>query len=192
MKKYLLDNLIIQLGSISRIAAIENANRTEQAIKNLIDMIRYKFGRQEQILRLKDEIEAANNFIEIFKIRFGDILQYDMDIEESCLDLYIPHYTIMTFVENCIYHAFENKEGIKKITSRIYKLNHQLVIKIHDNGIGCYSNEYVEDKTCNKEYGTITSTFDRLCNYYKVQDILKIKSSERKGTLVVINLPLLQ
>lgn len=207
MKRHFLENLILELNCISRVAAMENAHQSQKLIKWLIDNIRYKTGREGQILKVKEELEAADNLFKMFKIRFGDAFEYNIDVDPISLDVYIPHYTLMAFVENCLYHAFENKEGLWQVKIDIHRLENNLLITIKDNGIGFECENVMHLDVHTREYGTIPSTIYRLIDYYQVeprissgqenvsrstlnQNIVSISSSSGIGTSVVIKIPL--
>lgn len=190
MKKYFIDNLISQLNCISRISALENAPKAQKLTKQIINNIKYKTGRQGQIIKLNEEINAVQNLIEIFKFRFGDIIKASISIDKEYYDVYIPHYTLMTFVENSFYHAFENKEGCWEVRVESKDADSHLRIMISDNGSGFNPDEYVNSNSpAVEEYGTINSTRQVLNRYYKCENIVQIMSSNGQGTRVILNLP---
>jgi sensor histidine kinase YesM len=190
VKKHLIDNLILQLNCISLVAAKEDALQTQKLIKQLIDTIRYKNGRKDQILKIKEELSIVENFLQIFKTRLGDVLVYDIEIDEPCLDFYIPHYTIMAFAENCLYHAFENKEGRWEISITGKKSNNHLEMVIKDNGKGFDTSKYMSASLFSTDYGTIGSTISRLERYYKAEAVTHIESRQELGTSVFIRIPI--
>jgi LytS/YehU family sensor histidine kinase len=191
MKKQFLDYLIGNLNSISRTSAMENAPQTKKLVNMLISSIRYKTGRENQIVKLREEIKAAKNLIDTYKLRFGDVINSSLDIDESCNEIFIPHYTIMTFIENIFYHAFENVEDEWKLKISCNYLGSQVRITITDKGIGFDSHKYTKydfGTEDSEEYGTIKSTLARLRRYYN-SDIAAIKSKAYFGTEVIINIP---
>ncbi len=190
MKNHSLTELISQLNCVYMIAALEDAPQSQELIRQVIDILRYKMDRKGHIIKVSEELTAVDNFISIFKLRFNDMLQYDNEIDQSCLDVYISHYTIMAFIENSLYHAFKNKEGIWKIKICMKKQGSFLHIKIDDNGSGFDIDKYMQKDMPDIEYGTILSTISRLAGYYKKEDVIKIKSSIDKGTSVEVNIPI--
>lgn len=189
VKKHFINNLVLQLNCISRISAMENAPRTQKLINMVIDSIRYRTGRENQIVRIKKELKYVEIFLETFKIRFGEMLKYTIDSEQSCLDIYIPHYTIMTFVENSMYYAFDDKEGPWEVGIIISKTDTGTKILISDNGTGFEPKTYIKYDDRNLSYGSISSTLSRFIQFSGGEDAVEIKSSYGNGTTVTINIP---
>ncbi|MCX7708444.1 MAG: histidine kinase [Clostridia bacterium] len=190
MKKHFLDNLMLHLNSISRLAAMENAGQTQKHTGKVINSIRYKTSRENQLLTVNEEIKAVENFLDIFKMRFGDSLQYQMDIDTEALSCYIPHYTLMTFVENALYHAFETTEGTREFKISVKRTDNSLDIEINDNGCGFEPEKSMHENSCNMLYGTILSTVKRLSAFFNSPETVNIMSCPSKGTSVQIRIPI--
>ena len=72
MKVHVAENLIAQCNSLSRVAALENAPRTQRLLKSVSDALRYRASRHDQLVRGRDEIAAATAFLDVFSLRFED------------------------------------------------------------------------------------------------------------------------
>ena len=186
----LMDKIISELGVISTMASLENASNTKKLTNSVINHLRYKNSRQNQIIKLGEEIRCINEFKYVQEIRYENLLNCHVYIEKECETIYIPHYAIMTFVENAFYHAFQSKECDWNIEIKCIENGGFILVKIKDNGIGFSSKSYLNQNNINSsEYGSITSTYIRLINHYKFNDILKIESDNISGTTVTLNLP---
>ncbi len=182
-----LRDLILQLNCISRFAAMENAPNTQKMINQVINFIRYKNGREGQVVSIKEEINAVNNFFEIYKIRFSDIFEYQIHIEsQSCLEAYVPHYTIMAFAENIMYYAFENKEDFWKVKIFLKKMEDFLEISIYNNSVG-YE---IKSSSKSTEYDGIFSTIQRVHDYFEEKEAVDIKNFLDTGSIVTIKIPI--
>lgn len=190
MKKHVLDNLMLHLNSISRIAAIENATQTQKYIQQVTNIIRYKASREGQILTVSEELKAVENFLNVYKMRLGDLFFYELAVDEDSLVCYIPHYTMMCFVENVLFHAFVSKEEVMRLKIIIKKTADLLVIEINDNGCGFEPEALLANRTSDLQYGTIPWVFRRLTSQYPITAPIDIKSIKEKGTSVIISLPL--
>lgn len=192
MRKQFTDHLIHQLNGISRLSALENAQETQKMIKCLIDHIRYRFGRENHIVQISDELNAVGKLMELYKTRYGDQLQLDQQVDAAALPYYIPHYTLLVFIEHCLNYAFEQQEEIWRIQLAI-KLNHNsLQICIEDNGNGTIGEEFYND--LDKEelpYDSIAAIKLRLYQYYDSVDssLLQISHLPGRGTKVVMTIP---
>ena len=63
-------------------------------------------------------------------------MSYKIDIDQACVDIYIPHYTILTFVDKSIYNSFDKREGDFLIQVSVQKMDEYAEISITDNGKG--------------------------------------------------------
>lgn len=185
-----MDNLMLHLNSISRLAAMENAPQTQKHTGRIISSIRYKNSRMDQLLSLSEEIKALENFIDIFKLRFGDSIHFVLKINQDAAACYIPHYSLMAFVENALYHAFEASVGVKELMVVINKSEETLKIEVRDNGCGFEPDSCIGSGESDMQYGTIASTVNRLSSYYGKSGIVNIESKPGKGTAVQICIPL--
>jgi LytS/YehU family sensor histidine kinase len=185
MQKHFINDLLHQLNSISRMAAIENAAATQHQIIMLTEYFRYKFGRENQIVKLFDELHAVNNLISLYKCRVGDTLIYLEEADPDGLEIYVPHYTVMTFVENCLHHAFENKEGIWQIRLCVNRKQNEFCISIEDNGVGYDGfDRLLQGVDPNHSVPSMINRLIHYCN--STSDIVTLQSTLNIGTTVLI------
>ena len=189
MNNKFADKIISDMTLISTMASLQNVNNTKKLTNSMINNLRYKYSRQNQIIKLSEEIRYINELKYVEEIRYENLLNCHVFIEKECESIYIPHYAIMTFVENAFYHAFESKECDWKIEIECREHNGFVLVKIKDNGIGFSSEIYLNNNNNNSEYGSINSTYNRLIDHYKINDILNIQSDSITGTTVTLNLP---
>jgi sensor histidine kinase YesM len=184
IKRRFFNIVVSQLNCVSRIAAMENADKTQLFTKQVIDNLRYRYCRENQIVKITEELEAAKNLLEMFKVRYGDVLTYEIDIDQACVDTYIPHYTILTFVDESIYNSFDKREGVFFIQVSVQRKNEYAEISISDNGKGfdAGSDSY-------SEYGSVPSTRSRLIQHYGPDHVLKFESLECGVATVKILIP---
>ncbi len=104
------------LNTIGRLALLENAEKTQEMIYAFSDMMRYTLKKENSnIVSLKEEIEHVRNYLSIQKMRLGERLEYDIQIDEDAEETMCPFMTIQPFVENAINHAIENYLSIQKM-----------------------------------------------------------------------------
>lgn len=86
---------------------------------------------------LEDEIQFAQDYIDLEKNRFGDRLDYHLEIEDqSLLHLPVPTYFLQPMLENSIVHGFLDKTTTHTIFVAIAAEDDTLTIDISDNGVG--------------------------------------------------------
>ena len=84
----------------------------------------------------KREIEFVKAYLELQKYRFGDRLQFELDIEPECENILIPRLTIVTFVENACVHGIEVKTTPGWIFVRVFREKNNFCIEVEDTGTG--------------------------------------------------------
>ncbi|MBB5266683.1 sensor histidine kinase [Algibacter amylolyticus] len=122
------------LNSIASLAPI-NANKTQKMVHSLSDLFKYSINRKgKKMSTVKDEIEMVTSYLNIEKIRFGNRLQFDIEVDETLMNNEIPLFLIQPLVENAVKHGISQNEGEGTIRLKIEKVDNQLVISVKDNG----------------------------------------------------------
>ena len=157
---------------------------------------------RQQLIPLKDELEALALYIELESSRFEHKFDYDLNIDDR-LDIEsvkIPPIIIQPYVENAIWHGLMQKPDSGKVTIGIEKTDKNLCIKIHDDGVGREKAKSLKSKTAEKRQSMgLAITGNRLEIIEKIYDIrchaeiidLKGENGEAIGTLVILTLPLI-
>lgn len=127
---------------------------------------------KEDYIPLEKEIKIIEHYLELQKLRFGDQLNYRLEIAEQ-LDtelIQIPPMLCQPFIENALEHGIKNKDGKGEIIIRFFPVSHLygseneiLQIEIQDNGIGIIKAKEQNYKV-NKSLAT-TITEERLENF---------------------------
>ena len=181
------------LNSISSLAIIEDAPKTQEVIFNLSNMLRYTLKQADKIVPLEEEIKYIESYLMLQEVRFGDRLKYNINISDEIRNQKIPFMSIQTFVENSIVHGLEGKEdgGIVNIFSK--KEGGTNILYIKDNGTGMTENKLIEIRQeLEYKYGNdlekigINNVNKRMAHYYGEEYSIEIESKVREGTLVKI------
>lgn len=109
---------------------------TAEMIERLAVLERENVNWKKDMVLVKEEMNFIEAYLELQKLRFGERLKYELDIEESCLNYYIPKMTLITFVENACVHGVEQKSATTWIYVRIYEKNQWIYLEIEDTGAG--------------------------------------------------------
>ena len=80
------------------------------------------------------EVEHIKNYVNIEKIRFGDRLTMEYDIQE--MDFVVPPLAIQPLVENAIKHGVCKRPEGGTVCLRSYKDGKDFVVEVEDNGVG--------------------------------------------------------
>ena len=90
--------------SVSKSLIKDNPDQAEQYIKQLSDFLRATIHINRKSASLKEELELAENFMSLQKLRFGEALRYAVDVTDQLQMLHIPFFTIVSLIENAIKH----------------------------------------------------------------------------------------
>ena len=102
------------LNSISSLT-ISNPEQAREMSTNLSTFLRKTLASNEiQKIKLKEEVENIKLYLEIEKVRFGERLDFMMNISDACDNFKIPNMILQPIVENAIKHGVY--ESIEKVT----------------------------------------------------------------------------
>ncbi len=124
------------LMAINGIAVKEQNHQITSMCSQLSHMLRYIAAYQEQAVTLLDEMNYAESYLQLMKVRYEDFLQYYIDIEEAVYTEPIPKLIIQPIVENCFAHGFTEIQPPYSINIRARHQDDMFLISVHDNGCG--------------------------------------------------------
>ncbi|HHY92771.1 MAG TPA: histidine kinase, partial [Firmicutes bacterium] len=124
------------LNTISRLALLEGAPKTQEVVFALAELLRASLRKIGQVATLRDEIAYVRHYLLIQETRFRDRIHVDLDIDEQCLDGEIPLLTLQPLVENAIVHGLEPKEEGGHLVVRAQRVGDEVCIEVADDGLG--------------------------------------------------------
>ena len=86
-------------------------------------------------MTLAEELSFIDDYLVIMKYRYGSTVQYARHVDETCLDIMLPRFTLQPLVENAIFHGIEPK-GTGAVAICAYDYPDHYVIMVADNGVG--------------------------------------------------------
>ena len=134
--------------------------------------------------------------MEIQRARFTDRLNFQMDIDEACLQVEIPGLTLQPIVENAVIHAIEPEVDGGNIWFRVIDEAELVRIEIEDDGMGMPAEkikQILDEKfDLNEGHSTgigFSNVVKRMRLFYGIEDVMTIESIEGKGTKVILKIP---
>tara|TARA_R110002051_G_C8737243_1_gene498614 strand:- start:619 stop:2619 length:2001 start_codon:yes stop_codon:yes gene_type:complete len=122
------------LNSIAGLAH-NNPDKTEKMALSLSDLFRYSINKKGQKMStVKEEVLMVQNYLDIEKIRFGQRLKFELQVDVALENDHIPMYILQPLVENAIKHGISKIRGEGHISLEINKSLEILSITISDNG----------------------------------------------------------
>lgn len=188
------------LQSIGTVALKNKVPQIYSLVTDLSIIMRYGMNMEEDMVPLKKEINYIKAFLLIQKERFGDQLEYSIEVEEDLLNIIIPKMILQPIIENYFKHGFELREGIGVVKIECKKEDSYLLINVKDNGVGVTDSRLKEIyKHLHEEKNIVDgadsniglkNVFVRLKLYYDQSATLQLKNIEEGGLLVRIRLPI--
>jgi sensor histidine kinase YesM len=103
------------LNSISSLT-LTDAKKAHDMVIQLADFLRYSIRQDaDQLVSLKQEIEAIELFLAIEKIRYGDRLKVEVTCDEKSMDKQLPALILQPIVENAIKYSLHETDMASNI-----------------------------------------------------------------------------
>lgn len=182
------------LDSIVWLAEGGNNRQVVEMTADLSDFFRTVLSGGNDYITVKEEETHIRSYLKIQKIRYENILDYEICIAPELEDQVILKMTLQPIVENALYHGIKNKRGGGKITIRGYSEGERIVFEVEDNGIGM---DEVDLEELRKKLRGEKSRLDsqnggfglnnvalRIRMYYGEQSEITITSRKGEGTCV--------
>ena len=125
--------LFNSLNSISSLTITDPEKARDMVVK-LSEFMRYALSRKdEQPVSLQNELENLRLYLDIEKVRFGEKLTMEEDIDSNCLDFKIPVMLLQPLYENAVKHGvYESTESVR-IMTRLRIIDGYFEISISNN-----------------------------------------------------------
>ena len=164
-------------------------------VKALAQYYRICLSQGNDIIPIERELEHIKNYLIIQNMRYGDIIELNIDVPEQYRQVKIPKLTLQPLVENSIYHGIKVKEGrkgnIKIFTEQEGK---DFFLIVCDNGEGMseervnYLNQQISEFDKNIGYG-INNVNKRIELMFGKEYGLTFYRNPEAGIRVKIRLP---
>jgi hypothetical protein len=109
----------------------------DRMLGNLIQYLRHSLPRAgDGMSSLGQELERTRAYLDILRIRMGERLAVQIEVDESLAKLPFPSMMLQTLAENAIKHGLEPKPGGGTIWIMARVHGHTLAVTVADDGMG--------------------------------------------------------
>ncbi|MCD8330418.1 MAG: histidine kinase, partial [Lachnospiraceae bacterium] len=111
--------------------------KVEELVLALTQFYRLALNRGEKFSTVEREILQSESYMKIMNMRFGDQLNFVVDVADEILEYYVPVLIFQPILENAIIHGILEKEipsGNISLTG--WREGDDLVFLISDDGVG--------------------------------------------------------
>lgn len=153
----------------------------------------------KETVRLSEELDVLNQYLELEKLRFGDSLQINVEVgdEIDTEGIRIPPMLIQPYVENALKHGLLHLQSDRKLHLKFEQKAGFLIVEIEDNGVGrAKAEEFAKQKKKHQSFSS-EATENRLhsmknaSNLSGSVEIIDLYADGKPaGTKVVLRIPL--
>lgn len=148
----------------------------------LSDMFKISLSKGQEFIKVKDEVNHIKNYLYIQKMRYGNKIDYEIEVSDRIMEEQMLKLILQPIIENSIYHGLEPKGSGGMIAISGVRQRDDMVFSISDNGVG------MENEEWKKGYG-LRNVMQRIQLYYGDNYGIEIESKVGKGTRVTVCLP---
>ncbi|MQN02370.1 MAG: sensor histidine kinase [Lachnospiraceae bacterium] len=188
--------------TLDTIVWLTEAKENDEAVKvlsYLSDFFRVSLSNGRDVITVGEEETHINSYLAIQEIRFSDMMDYEISIDDEIKDCQMVKMTLQPLVENAIYHGIRGrrKKGIIRVTGK--DQGSYMVFTVEDTGRGMTAEELddfrqrlLTGKIMQSAEGHgfgVANVVTRLHLYYGSDMDITVKSVVGRGTIIKIVLP---
>ena len=175
------------LNAISTLILDRSNEAANLAVSRLSDFLRYTLDNDPmRRVTLGSELSAIDLYLEIEKVRFGERLIVEKEVEAEAMNALVPSLILQPLIENAIKYAVSPSEqgGTIRISAKVR--SNMLLLKLTDNGPGLSNGGQPSGKTGGVG---LKNTRERLQQFYGDAQAFTLAPNEPTGLLITINIP---
>jgi two-component system sensor histidine kinase YesM len=188
------------LDAIIWMAEDKKTDQVIDIVRALSSFFRISLSKGRDWITVGEEIERTRSYLTIQKMRYRDILDFRIEMDEAVASNTTLKLILQPLVENALYHGIKNKRNGGTIVVRAQCKNEEdeVMLEVEDDGIGFTPEKLVQvqaelsddsgDVRMESGYG-IDNVNKRIKLYYGKQYGLSIASEYQAGTRATIVIP---
>ena len=179
---------------------IEGEKNEEAAfmITQLAKLFRISLSKGHTIISIRDELQHAQSYMNIQKIRYKNKFEVVFDIDPEILDHCVVKLVLQPILENAINYGIREMDGCGIINVCGQKVDDRIILSVSDNGMGIPDDEIgflLKDTNRIRKRGSgvgLVNVNNRIKILFGGQYGLYIESELDEGTTVYINIPAIE
>lgn len=125
--------------TLDSIVWMVECERYEEAISMvtaLANLFRISLSRGNTVISIEKELQHAQNYVNIQKVRYKNRFEVIFQVEEEVLQCSTVKLVLQPLIENAIYYGMEAMDGDGLIVVRGYRKEDDIFLEVEDNGLG--------------------------------------------------------
>lgn len=175
---------------------IKNETETADVVMYLSNILRKMLLWNKDLVTVQEEVLFVQDYLKIQKYRFGEKINYKINVDENAYKVKIPIMCLQVFVENACKHGIEEATGNREVIINVETSEGYLFCNIIDDGVGMdegilneIMNELGKQDTNGNHIG-INNVYRRLQLVYGDNFELYIDSRKNEGCRVFLKIPI--
>jgi two-component system sensor histidine kinase YesM len=188
--------------TLDTIIWMAESKKTDQVVKivsALSNFFRISLSKGMDWITIGEEVERIRSYLTIQQMRYQDILDFKIEVDEDVSENTILKLILQPLVENALYHGIKNKRQGGTISVRARRKNQdEVLLEVEDNGIGFTPEKLAQlraeleddsgDIKLESGFG-IGNVNKRIRLYYGKPYGLTVESEYTTGTCVTLVIP---
>ncbi len=92
--------------TLTSIAGTTTEPHVEEMAQRLADVSRYNLSHAGESARFEEEVQAIESYLQLERMRFGERLQYELEVSRVAREAMVSQPVLLPLVENAIKHGF--------------------------------------------------------------------------------------
>ena len=176
------------LDTIVWMAEFGDGEKVIELTKALASFFRLSLSGGNELTTVENELDHVRQYLFIQKERYGDTLQYEIEMDETLRGRKIPKLLVQPIVENALYHGIRGLSRQGMISVRAMAEGDDIMCIVHDNGDGFDTAAAAVHRTTKLGGVGIQNVDERIKLYYGEEYGVSVVSSVASGTTVAIRL----
>jgi two-component system sensor histidine kinase YesM len=126
--------------TLDTIIWMAESKETDQVVKivsALSNFFRISLSKGMDWITIGEEVERIKSYLTIQKMRYRDILDFKIEVDENVTENTILKLLLQPLVENALYHGIKNKRQKGTISLRVKRKGEdEVLLEVEDDGIG--------------------------------------------------------
>lgn len=173
------------LNSIAGLVRDDRKTAAVNMIVGLSELLRSASQDHKPEATLAEEVEYAQRYVDIQKVRFGERLHYSVDVPEALTQMQVPSLLLQPLVENAIKHGLAERVTGGEVRVRAARSDGALSLSVYNDGP-----DFAADWESNSAGVGLANLRTRLRIMYGGDADLRVTSVTSGGVEVVVTLPL--
>jgi two-component system, sensor histidine kinase YesM len=187
------------LDTIIWMAESQKTGEVVQIVSALSNFFRISLSKGKDWIAIREEIERTRSYLTIQKMRYRDIMDYQIEVDDAVANFTILKLILQPLVENALYHGLKNQRRRGTITVRAKQRDEdKVLLQVEDDGVGILPEKLARIATMMSDNSDeirfergfgLDNVNKRIKLYYGKPYGLSINSVYQSGTCVTLVIP---